>query len=99
LNFASGDDQATLSASRLPHALTYLRSVATDGECFPVAGTRSSRRRRRLGTHALCHLRLRQARALARHEQGIEQRGLLALKTLDLCTDAGRCISFLTTRS
>jgi hypothetical protein len=28
---------ATLSTRRLPQALAYLRSVATDGECFPVA--------------------------------------------------------------
>ena len=34
---------ATRRTSRFPHAFTYFRSVATDGECFPVASARSRR--------------------------------------------------------
>ncbi len=34
---------ATWTTRRLPHALTYLRKVAIDGECFPVAKARSKR--------------------------------------------------------
>ena len=35
-------DHATFKTSFLPHAFTYLRTVAIDGECFPVANARSS---------------------------------------------------------
>ena len=35
--------QATCSTSFLPQALTYLRTVAIEGECLPVASARSSR--------------------------------------------------------
>ncbi len=35
-------DHATFKTSFLPQALTYLRTVAIDGECFPVASARSS---------------------------------------------------------
>ena len=38
-----GLPHATRKTKRLPHALTYLRMVAIDGECLPVASERSSR--------------------------------------------------------
>ena len=34
---------ATLKTKRLPQALTYLRMVAIEGECLPVASERSKR--------------------------------------------------------
>jgi hypothetical protein len=38
-----GFSYATLSTSFLPHASTYFRTVAMDGECLPVANARSKR--------------------------------------------------------
>ena len=49
---------ATRRTSRFPHAFTYFRSVATDGECLPVASARSRRAMAAAVSHSPRHLRL-----------------------------------------
>ncbi len=73
-----------------PHAFTYFRSVATDGECFPVTSARS--RRAMAGPcvpHSLRHLRLSKTGLLPGFQQRVEKLCCLSFDTLNLGAHTG----------
>ena len=85
---------AICNTKLLPQALMYLRRVAMEGECLPVANARSNRATAGawVPTHALGQLRLGQTGLLPSFEQRVEENppSSRSIRNTSACTPGRR---------